>query len=141
MRRFLIASPLAAWILACLGCGNSPGIYPVNGKVLYHGEPAVGATVTFVRQDGTNRTKELTPQGVVDDDGKFSLASPLGAGALPGDYAVLVEWKTGADRMKGRSPALNAPDRLKRRYLDPTRPLLTATVESRTNSLAPFELQ
>jgi hypothetical protein len=141
MRKYLAACLLVAWMFACFGCGNSSGIYPVSGKLFYRGEPAVGATVTFVRKGVTDRTKEQTPQGVVADDGTFSLASPVGAGALPGEYAVLVEWKAGADKIKGRSPGLNAPDRLKRRYLDPTRPLLTATVEAKANSLPPFELQ
>jgi hypothetical protein len=126
-------------MIASFGCGNSSGTYPVSGKVLYRGEPAAGATVTFVRRDASDRIHELTPQGVVREDGTFSLASPLGRGAPPGEYAVLVEWKVGAGR-KGRSPALNAPDRLNRRYLDPTHPVLTATVEPRTNSLPPFQL-
>jgi hypothetical protein len=113
----------------------------VSGTVLYRGEPAAGATVTFVRKGVTNRMKEQTPQGVVGDDGSFSLASPAGDGAQPGDYAVLVEWKEGASKGKGRSPGLNAPDRLKKRYLDPNKPLLTATVEAKKNNLAPFELR
>jgi hypothetical protein len=113
--------------------------------VLYRGEPAVGATVTFVRkgQQGTkqDRMQEHTPQGVVGEDGTFSLASPLGAGAVPGEYAVLIEWKVGAGNGKSRSPGVTAPDRLKGRYLDGARPLLSATVEARNNSLPPFELQ
>jgi hypothetical protein len=141
MRKSLFVSLLVAFTFASIGCGNSAGIYPVCGKLLYRGEPAVGATVTFVRKGVTDRLQEQTPQGVVRDDGTFSLATPLGAGALPGEYAVLVEWKVGAGKIKGRSPALNAPDRLNRRYLDPARPLLTATVEAKTNSLPPFELQ
>jgi hypothetical protein len=141
MRKFLFVSLLVAFMFASIGCGNSVGIYPVSGKVLYRGEPAVGATVTFVRMGVTDRLQEQTPQGVVRDDGTFSLATPLGAGAPPGEYAVLVEWKVGAGKIKGRSPALNAPDRLNRRYLDPAWPLLTATVEAKTNSLPPFELQ
>jgi hypothetical protein len=130
-----------ACVCAGSGCGNSAGIYPVTGKVLYRGEPATGATVTFVRQGATDRFQEHTPQGVVGDDGTFSLAGPLGSGAPPGEYAVLVEWKVGAGKIKGRSPGLNAPDRLNRRYLDASRPLLRATVEAKTNSLPPFELQ
>jgi len=141
MRKSLFVSLLVTLMFACIGCGNSAGIYPVSGKMLYRGEPAVGATVTFVRKGVTDRLQEQTPQGVVREDGTFSLATPLGAGALPGEYAVLVEWKVGAGKIKGRSPALNAPDRLNRRYLDPARPLLTATVEAKTNSLPPFELQ
>jgi hypothetical protein len=137
----MVVSLAVAWAAACVGCGNSSGVYPVSGKVLYRGAPAVGATVTFVRKGVTDRLREQTPQGIVGEDGMFSLAGPLGAGALPGDYAVLVEWKAGAGKVKGRSPALNAPDRLNRRYLDPARPLLTATVEAKTNALSPFELQ
>jgi hypothetical protein len=132
---------VAAGAVACLGCGSSSGVYPVSGKVLYRGQPAAGATVTFVRKGATDRLQEQVPQGVVRDDGTFSLASPLGSGAAPGEYAVLVEWKVGAGKARGRSPALSAPDRFKRRYLDPARPLLTATVEAKSNSLPPFELQ
>ena len=141
MRNSLTGPLLGACMIASFGCGNSSGTYPVSGKVLYRGEPAAGATVTFVRRDTTDRMHEQTPQGVVREDGTFSLAGPLGEGALPGDYVVLVEWKVGAGKVKGRSPALNAPDRLNRRYLDPARPLLTVMVEAKANSLPPFELQ
>jgi hypothetical protein len=140
VNKFLIVPLLVAWMFACIGCGNSC-TYPVSGKVLYGGEPAVGATVTFVRKGVTDRMQEQTPQGVVREDGTFSLASPLGAGAPPGEYVVLIEWKVGAGTSKGRSPGLSAPDRLNRRYLDLTRPLLTATVEAKANTLPPFELQ
>jgi len=141
MRNALLPPLVAAWVCACLGCGSSAGLYPVTGKVLYNGEPAAGATVTFVRKGAADRLQEQTPQGVVQPDGTFTLAGPLGQGAPPGDYAVLVEWKEGAGKVKGRSPGLNAPDRLKKRYLDPSRPLLTATVEAKANSLPPFELK
>jgi hypothetical protein len=141
VRKSLVVTLLVAATVACLGCGRSSGLYPVSGKVLYHGEPAAGATVTFIRKGAADRLKEQTPQGVVRDDGTFSLAGPLGTGAPPGEYAVLVEWKVGAGQSKGRSPGLSAPDRLNRRYLDADRPLLTATVEAKTNALSPFELQ
>src|SRR5262249_36239617 len=91
MRTILLGPLIGACILAA-GCGNPSGTYPVSGKVLYRGEPATGAVVTFVRRDAADRMHEQVPQGVVRDDGTFSLASPLGAGALPGEYAVLVEW-------------------------------------------------
>jgi hypothetical protein len=125
---------------ACAGCGSSNGQFPVAGKVLYKGEPAVGATVTFLRKDA-DRQHESPAQGVVHEDGSFTLAGPTGLGALPGEYVVLVEWKEGAGKKKGRAPALSAPDRLKRRYLDPNKPLLTAKVEPAANQLPPFELQ
>jgi hypothetical protein len=129
-----------AVLLACAGCGSGNGAHPVAGKVLVKGEPAVGATVTFLRKDADRRT-ESPVQGVVHEDGSFVLAGPNGPGALPGEYVVLVEWKEGAGKMKGRAPALAAPDRLKGRYLDPNKPLLTAKVEAAATTLPPFELQ
>jgi hypothetical protein len=138
MRNCLSLAPvMAACLMVCAGCGGLNGRYPVSGKVLYNGEPAIGATVTFIRKDAASQSH----QGVVGEDGTFTLAGPAGEGALPGEYTVLVEWKEGSGKVKGRSPGLNAPDRLKKRYLDPKKPLLTATVEAKTNNLPPFELK
>jgi hypothetical protein len=132
---------ITACLVVCVGCGNSSGLYPVSGKVLSNGEPAVGATVTFVRKGSTDPLKEPTPQGIVGDDGSFTLSGPGGDGAPVGEYAVLVEWKEGAGSKRGRAPALSAPDRLKKKYLDPNKPLLTATVEAKSNTLSAFELK
>jgi hypothetical protein len=131
---------VAACAFACCACGNSSGLYPVTGKVLVNGEPAAGATLTFIRK-GEAGAADPIPQGIVRADGTFTLAGPAGEGAAPGEYIVLVEWKEGAGKVPGRSPALNAPDRLNRKYLDAEHPLLTATVEAKTNVLPPFELK
>jgi len=139
--RLFLSVVTAALTLSCMSCGNSAGLYPVRGKVLFKGEPASGATVTFVRKGVADPQTEPTPQGVVQEDGTFTLAGPTGAGALPGEYAVLVEWKEGAGKGRGRAPALNAPDRLKQRYLDPNKPLLKATVEAKSNNLPTFEVE
>ena len=139
--RLLLPIAAAACSLACSSCDHSSGLYPVTGKVLVNGDPAAGATVTFVRKGATDPLKESTPQGVVEDDGTFALSGPVGAGAPPGEYVVLVEWKEGAGKKRGRAPALSAPDRLKKKYLDPNRPLLTATVEAKSTTLPPFELK
>jgi hypothetical protein len=138
--RAFFAVLVAACLVVCTGCGHSNGLYPVSGMVLHNGEPAVGATVTFVRK-GAAGVDDQTPQGVVGDDGTFTLVGPAGEGAAPGEYVVLVEWKEGAGKVKGRAPALSAPDRLKKKYLDPNKPLLTVTVEARRNDLPPFELK
>ena len=118
--------------LACSSCGNSSGIYPVRGKVLVDGAPASGATVSFIRQDATQRQSHHTAQGVALADGSFTLASPAGSGTEPGEYEVLVDWKV--------KPILGSPDRLKGRYMDSTKPLLHAVVKPTSNELAPFEL-
>jgi hypothetical protein len=139
--RWLLIATVVASTLICTSCGGSGGRYPVKGKVLVNGEPAKGATVTFVRRGATDPAQEQTAQGVVQEDGSFSLAGPAGKGAAPGDYIVLVEWKEGAGKVKGRGPSLGAPDRLKKKYLDTRNPLLTAKVEPKSNTLPPFELQ
>jgi hypothetical protein len=131
----------AVCLASIFGCGNSSGLYPVTGKVLCRGEPAVGATVSFVPKQPADGSKPEVLSGVVKEDGTFSLAGSRGEGAAVGDYVVLVEWKEGAGKVKGRSPGLNAPDRLKGRYLNAGRPLLTATIQAKVNELPPFEIE
>src|SRR5262249_37693390 len=136
----LVLLATAAWAMTCVGCGNSNGLYPVYGKVLYRGEPAVGATVYFHRKVVTNLLREQVFEGIVQEDGTFKLVSPSGQGAVPGEYIVLVEWKEGAGKARGRSPGLKAPDRFKGRYLNPNKPLLQADIQPAANNLPPFEL-
>jgi hypothetical protein len=139
-RRCLSLAVAAAASVAAAGCGNANGLYPVSGKVLFKGEPAAGAVVYFHRNGVTNALHEQTTQGVVQEDGTFTLAGPAGTGAPPGEYVVLVEWKEGAGKVRGRSPGLSAPDRFRGRYLDAKKPLLRAEVKTASNTLPPFEL-
>jgi hypothetical protein len=141
MRKCILPA-IAAVALPVLasGCGNSHGFYPVYGKVLYKGQPAVGATVYFHRKGATDALHEQSPMGVVEEDGSFKLTGPAGEGTVPGEYIVLVQWKQGAGKVRGRSPGINAPDRFKGRYCNANKPLLQAEVKPTTNRLAPFEL-
>jgi hypothetical protein len=142
MRNHLhFAVAVAGGILACAGCGNPNGAYPVSGKVLYQGEPAKGAVVYFHRKNVTDPLQEHTPQGIVQEDGTFTLASPVGKGALPGEYVVLIEWKEGAGKVRARSPALAAPDRFRGRYMNLNNPRFQAEVKAEKNRLPPFELR
>jgi hypothetical protein len=141
MKKFAISSlVLASLTLSSFGCGNANGLNPVYGKVLFKSEPAVGATVYFHRVGSSDSLHEQVPMGVIQDDGTFQLAGPSGAGAPTGDYVVLVEWKEGAGKLRGRSPGLNALDRLKGRYRNMKKPLLHAEIKSGANRLPTFEL-
>jgi hypothetical protein len=153
LRRLLCVVVGAACAFSLTGCGNSAGLYPVSGKVLYKGEPAAGAVVYFQRQGDVPPPQQLVPFGIVQNDGGFSLSSDgLGNGALPGKYSVLVEWRdstaNGVVPVKGdgksnlvkRSRIHSGPDRLKGRYFDSRKPLLEAEVKAGSNPLAPFEL-
>jgi hypothetical protein len=135
----LLPFAVVACAFTCSSCGNSSGLYPVTGTVLCNGEPAVGATITFIKKDAIGDMSQTSQGGVVGEDGTFTLASPKGEGAAPGEYIVLVEWKEGAG--KGHNAALGAPDRLKKRYLNAAKPLLTASVDAKANNLPPFELE
>jgi hypothetical protein len=153
----LVVLGLAGW-----GCGQKAGFYPVSGKVLYKGQPAAGAVVYFqtLGPGGGH-----TPMGVVASDGSFRLACDETNGAPAGQYNVLIEWRddpsssttgraqfsTAAVERAGSQTAnaatksglsrVRPSDRLKGRYLDSARPLLTAKVEAGSNDLAAFELK
>jgi hypothetical protein len=132
---FCVTAVLA---LNCTSCGNKDEIYPVSGKVTYRGSPARGAVVSFRRGDDSG--KQPTIMGVVRQDGSFELVcGPLGKGAPPGDYDVLIEWKRVTRPGRGRPQT--GPDLLRGRYADPKHPLLHATVEAGDNTLPPFELK
>ena len=126
--------------LTCTSCGQQVKIYHVSGVVTFNGSPASGAVVFFHRQGDGNSANEAIGApiaiAVVQDDGSFELVSgSSGKGAPPGDYVVLVEWKKESGQRQRRGP-----DQLKRRYADPKKPLLYATIEARANNLPPFEL-
>jgi hypothetical protein len=138
------------------GCGSS--LYqPVQGKVLYQGEPAVGAMVIFhpVTDDSL---KAMRPSGQVAEDGTFFLTSEKsGDGASVGEYHVVVRWMVESNRTANRAPeaaGLGGPggeesgesrammvDKLGNRYSDPKTSGLRATVRSGVNDLPAFELK
>ncbi len=155
MIKRLILIVATAWSLASAGgCGNSAGLVPVSGKVLYKGEPASGAVVYFHREGGSGSPAQPIPSGAVEDDGTFSLSSDnLGNGAKPGKYVVLVEWpdrsgdgvtpvKTrGKANLVKRSRVRSGPDRLGGRYFNIGNPLLHAEVMASWTQLEPFDLK
>ncbi len=144
-----IGAPVALVALAGIlyfgGLFRTSELQPVKGTVLYKGEPAKGATVTFVKKDG-DPMRDPTPTGMTGADGSFTLTCPnKGEGAPVGEYKVLVIWRiepTDAQgnrtRSEKREPA--PPDKLNGRYTNAEKPLLNATVVSGRNTLPAFEL-
>jgi hypothetical protein len=139
-RLFLLLA-ITSLTLIGSGCSGSNGYYPVSGKILHNGEPALGAVVYFHRKGEVDRLREHIPQGIVGEDGTFTLASPAGKGALPGEYAVLIEWKEGAGTLRGRGPGLESRDRFHGRYMNANDPQFTVEVKAEKNQLPPFELR
>jgi hypothetical protein len=138
------AAALSAACVICVGCGKPNGLYPVQGKVLYKGEPAVGATVHFVHQGRSAPTGEHCTEGIVQKDGSFSLTTEqVGDGAAPGTYDVFIEWRDGPPvltKLRGRKPDNRPLDRLHGQYADPKKPRLHAEVKAETNRLTTFEI-
>src|ERR1700722_16319370 len=100
--RKVISCMTAALALACGSCGYKNNIFPVSGQVTYKGSPASGATVFFSRQGGDSMNDHMI-MGIVQEDGSFELVcGPLGKGAPPGDYDVLIEWKSVSGQSKGQ---------------------------------------
>jgi hypothetical protein len=147
----LLACALAS---PCAGCGESNGLYPVYGKVNFQGEPAAGA-VLYLHRIGPDAAGGEVARGEVQSDGSFWIESgDQGAGAMPGQYAVLIEWRQGplrthrveTARSVGQAasregkPLLIADDRLNGRYFDVAHPRITAEVKAEKNTLPTIDL-
>lgn len=152
-RWYVVLAALAGLATVLSGCGNSSGTFPVSGRVMYKGEPAKGAVVYFHCESGAGAMKQPIPFGIVGDDGSFELSSDnMGYGALPGTYAVLVEWRDeggdgvtpvksrGKTNLVKRSRLRAGPDRLKGRYFNISKPLLHAEVKPQANRGVDLEL-
>jgi hypothetical protein len=149
---------LSALVLASCGRGEGPPLYSVHGKVIFNGQPAVGATLMFQREDAppsSPNSAPLVPVGQADEEGNFSLETgELGYGAPAGKYKVLIQWRTkidgnaapvAASPKKSRYKLVadkpdGVPDRLEGRYMKPDTARIRVEVKPETNNLEPFEV-
>lgn len=83
IRALCILSAGAALVLLSAGCAARP--VEVKGVVQLDGTPVEGATVVLITEDGSR-----SYSGFTASDGSFSVSSPSGPGALPGEYRVTV---------------------------------------------------
>jgi hypothetical protein len=167
-RHFFAGTAVAALCFLCISCGGTAqGLSAVSGKVVCNGQPAKGAVLHFHRQPGEPSpppgAATIIPSAIVRDDGSFTVESqPLGYGAAPGKYNILVQWSheedpaqiRGADKSKvsskkGKNVATAkhdkldsiAPDRLRGRYSNAAKPLLHAEVKPGSTDLGTLELE
>ncbi len=135
--------PLCVAGLIVSGCADSSRmkVYPVSGKVLYKGEPAVGAEIAFFGLDEELMTPAAPfPKAVVSADGTFSLSSYApGDGAPTDNYAITIVWK----KSEAADPEIRetARDTFRGRYASPETSGLAAEVQPRNNELPVFELK
>jgi hypothetical protein len=134
MRR-LSALCLCLCLTACASRYGDHPPYRTSGQLLVNGRPAPGARVVF-HHLGDWGEKSIVPQGMTDEDGRFTLSTyDPGDGAPAGDYRVVVEWPA---YRRGKNVG---PDRLGGKFARADSSGLTAHVEAGTNQLPPFELQ
>jgi hypothetical protein len=165
-RRIFVTTAVAALGSLCVSCGGpAQGLSAVRGKVVCNGQPAAGAVLSFHLQPGEAAppgAAGIIPSAIVQDDGSFTVEShPLGYGAAPGKYNILVQWseekdpaQRAADKakvttIKGKQVVLTkhdkgeaiAPDRLHGRYANASKPLLQAEVKLGSSDLGTLELE
>lgn len=148
--RTLPATLVAACAVLCASCsGVKQGFGEVNGKVLYKGEPAVGAQVIF-HPEKEEGAKTIIPTGTVDESGEFSLCVDKDTlGAPPGKYYVFVRWpddaapdpKTGKLQKRGHGIKKVPGDFLQGRYCDHKNPKFRAEIQPGKNNLPVYEVQ
>jgi hypothetical protein len=168
IHRVLMATAVAALAWSCVSCsGPAEGLSSVIGKVLCNGQPAAGAVLFFHRESGGEaapaNVASAIPSAIVGDDGTFMVESqPIGYGAAPGKYKVLIQWPEDSDATGARSSSKTniasvagkkvavtkrnkvdpvAPDRLKGRYMDSSKPQFHAEVKAGPTDLGTFELE
>jgi hypothetical protein len=144
-----------------MSCGQyAEGTFPVSGKVLFKGEPAAGAVVTFSPASSSEGVKEaVLCTGIVDEGGRFHLSyGEKGLGAPAGKYNVFIIWRKGEPLSSRNASSVSGnpkkrgetreelrdkkviPDVFNGRYADSSNPLLHAEVKAQTNELPTFDL-
>jgi hypothetical protein len=131
-------------LASCGGGGPSfPKAYPVSGKILVNGQPALDCQIRLHRTSSAIKDAPLAvPQAITNQDGEFNLTSYNAEdGAPEGEYIVTIEWRErsgvakqdldGADRLGG---AYSRPEKTK------TMQGFVVKVEKQPLELPPFKL-
>ena len=130
--------PLAFACLLALaaGCSGSRALpVPVTGSVTVAGKPPEGALVRLHPLGAP--PDAATPIGYVQADGSFQLTTEReNDGALPGRYAVTVEWR----KKKKSQLEPDGPDQLAGRYASAEKSKIEVTVGPGPTALAAIEL-
>ena len=129
--RVLIA--LLALSLLPAGCKKDDGrlkSYPVHGKVTVDGAPTKRVYV-FLNPAQQPTTHGIYPNAITDDNGEYWVSTYDSEDGAPlGEYKVTAKWPKG----EGLNVNSDSPDRLKGRYSDVNKPLLTFTVKEAKRS-------
>ena len=130
--------------LCCFSCSSGPKLNPVEGKVIYKGQPLQGATVVF-HLEGADPVRTPPAFGQTREDGTFSLTTGQTEGAAAGVYAVTI---TQPEMLapKGKKGAISmAPpenrDALKGAFASSAKSKIKVEIKNGPNQLEPFDLK
>jgi hypothetical protein len=134
VRHIVVPAILMAGSACLVGCGpKGPVLHPVEGQVLFMGQPAAGAQVVFHPKDAN---ANAIASATVKPDGTFIVTTyPHGEGAQEGEYDVLITWFPENARELD-----NPQNKLPAKYARQGEAQLTATVKAGKNKLEPFRL-
>ncbi len=125
---------LAAGSLLMGGCGKTPPpLVPVSGTVMLDGKPVPLAQVTYYPLFA-GFGGEVIAEGISDENGRYELACPLGAGACVGRHKVTASDAPSPDQAREQSAEGTAAMRTYLRQLI-NRPLGTAFATLATTPL------
>ncbi len=139
---------VAGGLTGCGGRGGGPATVPATGMVLFQGKPVEGAHVTFSPQAAGGHAAFAR----TDAEGRFTLMTIGGSGAVPGAYGVTVakevaeggltvEQSQAHFEKTGQSPPPpKVADQLPAKYKATKTSGLSATVEERGTNDFKFEL-
>lgn len=138
----LFNRPVVMLFIICIvmGCGSPKRVptFPVSGKVLVNGRPAVDLFVYFhptPKKDG----ESFIPYGKTDENGDFQLNTFKNGDGVPrGDFLVTFEWKEKSGTFKNQ---FQGPDRLKGKFSKPESSTFNVSITNETTILEPFELK
>jgi len=136
-------------IILCLGCSSQSGptyqgdqvpVHPVSGQVTLGGQPLQDARLFFHAVD-SSQSIQLRPRAFAEADGSFQVTTySANDGAPAGKYTVTVSWLGPLDGVKEDDEDL-LPERLPRRYQNPSQSGIEIEVVEGENQLPPFELK
>jgi hypothetical protein len=92
--------PMVLAFLGLTGCNNLPaGLVPVSGKLTLDGKPwPKNGRISFSPVKPLEGHPALPAAAKINDDGSFTIATPVAPGLVPGEYGVAILcWKEAPD--------------------------------------------
>jgi len=132
-----------AIVMGCMGCSGDEGpavpVFPTTGRVVFEGQPAAGAFLTFHPTNSSGPgDSDPRPTATAGADGAFSLTTATkDDGAPAGEYAVTVRWHR---PIKRDGELVAGPNVIPKRFGRVETTPLRVTVRETTNALEPLQI-